>query len=49
MKVANDVVADHTPVRVLEVEVEKTRLLVIDPDDCVIMTGHCGLPARISV
>jgi hypothetical protein len=29
--------------------VENARLFVIDPDDGVIMIGHCGLPARIGV
>jgi hypothetical protein len=49
MKVANDVIPDRRLVRLFDVEVDDTRPLVIDPDDGVIMIGHCGLPARIGV
>ena len=47
VKVANDVIPDHSPVRLFDVEVENARPFVIDPDDGVIMIGHCGLLARI--
>ena len=42
MKVANDMIPDHRPVRLLDIEVEDARLLVIDPDDGVKMIGHSG-------
>ena len=48
VNVANDVVVDHRVRRLFDVEVKNARPLVIDPDDGVIMIGHCGLPARIS-
>ena len=44
VKVANDMIPDHRPVRFLDVEVEDARPFVIDPDDGVIMTGHGGAP-----
>jgi hypothetical protein len=39
VEVANDVIADQSPVRLVDVEVEDARLLVVDPDDRVKM-GH---------
>ena len=44
MKVANDVIADHRPVRVVDVEVEDARLFVVDPYDRV-KVGHGELLA----
>ena len=43
MEVADDVIADHGLVRLVDIEVENPRLLVIDPDDGVKMMGHEGL------
>jgi hypothetical protein len=43
MNVANDVILDHCSVGLFDVEVENARLFVIDPNDGVIMSGHCGL------
>ena len=39
MEVTNDMIADGRPVRLLDVEVEDARPLVVDPDDRVKM-GH---------
>ena len=36
MKVANDMIPDDRPVRLLDIEVENARPFVIDPDDGVI-------------
>ena len=44
MKVANHMIADHRPVRLVDIEMENARLLVIDPDDGVKMLGH-GQPS----
>jgi hypothetical protein len=49
MKVANDVIPDQCPVRLFDIEVKNARPFVIDPDDGVVMIGHCGLLARINV
>ena len=46
MKVANDMIADHGPVRLLDIEVEDARLFVIDPDDGVIVIRHRGSPCK---
>jgi hypothetical protein len=46
VKVADDMIADHRPVRLLNIELEDARALVIDPDDGVIMIDHRALPAR---
>jgi hypothetical protein len=43
------VIPDQCPIRLFDVEAKNARPLVIDPDDGVIMIGHCGLLARISV
>ena len=40
MNVANDVVPDQCPVRLVDVEVDNARPSMIDPDDGVIMIGH---------
>jgi hypothetical protein len=37
MKITNDVIPDQCPVRLLDIEVDDARLLVVDPDDCVKM------------
>ena len=47
VKIADHVVADDRPVRLLNIEMENSRALVIDPDDGVIMVGHQGPPAGI--
>jgi hypothetical protein len=43
------VIPDQCPVRLFDIEVKNARPFVIDPDDGVVMIGHCGLLARISV
>jgi hypothetical protein len=45
MEVANDVIPDQCPVRLFDTEVKNARPFVIDPDDGVVMIGHCGLLA----
>ena len=43
MNVANDVILDHCPVGLFDVEVENARLFVIDPDDgMIIRHGGCS-------
>jgi hypothetical protein len=49
MKLANNGIPDDCPVRLFDAEVKNARPFVIDPDDSVVMIGHCGLLARISV
>ena len=44
MKVANDMIADHRLVRLVDIEVENARPFVIDPDDSVIVIRHRGAP-----
>ena len=40
MKVAHDMITNDRPVGLVDIEMENARLLVIDPDDGVIMIGH---------
>src|SRR5271154_652548 len=40
MEVANDMVSHHRPVRLVHVEMENARLLVVDPHDGMKMLGH---------
>ena len=39
-------IPDHRLVRLVDIEMEDTRLLVIDPDDRMEMTGHHVAPVE---
>jgi hypothetical protein len=40
MKVANDMIANDSPIGVVDIEMENARPLVINPDDGVVVIGH---------